>query len=75
MFTFRVFVLGEECLRLPGICMIDSISFLNLAPGNDGEDMIIREREAGVLVAAVHHHRSSGKNTYKLKIRCSAFQK
>ena len=52
--------------------MVDGISLPNLAPGEDGEDMVIGEGEAGVLVAAVHHHRGRRENTWKLKLKhCS----
>ena len=53
--------------------MVDGISLLNLAPGEDGEDMVIGEGEAGVLVAAVHHHCGRRENTLKLKLKpCSS---
>ena len=43
--------------------MIDWVSSLDVGPGQDGDEVIVTERQPGVLIAGVHHHGGRGENT------------
>ena len=42
--------------------MYNSVSILDGSPGQDCDHVVVGEREAGILVAAVHHHGRRGED-------------
>ena len=46
----------DRAVECPGIGVVNGVSLLDVSPGQDGDHVVIGEGEAGVLVAAVHHH-------------------
>ena len=42
--------------------MVDGVALLDVGPGQDGDHVVVGEGEAGVLVAAMHHHGRRGED-------------